>query len=437
MSKQATFEWLSDAVGHAARSAHFCTSGCLPAIDPEVEVQGLGPLKLPLKRAKAKALVELCQAAPFGKGTRTLVDKRVRKAFELSPQKFRLGEQWNAAVAGATQLVAEQLGLPADGLEARLYKLLVYELGGFFVSHRDSEKHDRMVASMIVALPNPFEGGELIVRHGPVEQRMRFQEAAAGIAPCYAAFYADCEHEVRRVSHGIRLALAYNLVLKPNRARRVADKPATADDKLSGSISTWAATRPRTPLVFALEHQYTERSLSLDLLKGADRQLADAVVSAAEKTDCLVNLAHVSRQLSQFADDGSFERGYGRRGGGRPRNLEIGETYEDDLHATQWTSLDGKKQPWAEMPLDVSAIVASTAIDDSGSHAENAGCLVAKARRSIASANRGLARRRAAPTGVGHRRRSAAARRLVATGGSRLQMPVLRPAQHLLGRPRQ
>jgi hypothetical protein len=364
MSTQATLEWLSDAVGHATRSANFCTSGCLPVVDPKLKVQGLGPIKLPLKRAKVKALVELCQLAPYGKGTRTLVDQRVRKAFELSPQKFDLGDEWAAAIAGATQRVAEQLGLPDDGLEARLYKLLVYQPGGFFVSHRDSEKHDRMVASMIVALPNPFEGGELIVRHGPVEQRMRFQEAAAGIAPCYAAFYADCEHEVRRVSYGIRLALAYNLVLKPNRARRVAEKPVTNDDKLATSISTWVATRPRTPLVFALEHQYTERGLSLDLLKGSDRQLAAAVVSAAEKTDCLVHLAHVSRHLSQFADDGSFERGYWRRGGGRPRKLEIGETYEDDLHATQWTSLDGKKQPWAKMPLDVSAVVASTAIDD-------------------------------------------------------------------------
>lgn len=364
MNEQALLERFSDAVGRATRSANFCTSGYLPAVDPRLEVKGIGAVKLPLKRAKAKALVDLCQVAPFGKGTRTLVDKRVRKAFELGPKKFRLGDDWNAAVAGATQLIAEQLGLPAHGLEARLYKLLIYEPGGFFVSHRDSEKHDRMVASMVVALPNPFEGGELIVRHGPVEQRVKFQEAASGAAPCYAAFYADCEHELRRVTHGLRLALAYNLVVKPGPARRLNAKPATGVDKLANSISTWTATRPRTPLVFALEHQYTERGLSLDLLKGADRQLAESIVSATAKTDCLVHLAHVSRHLSQFADDGSFDRGYWRRDGGRPRKLEIGETYEDDLHATQWTALDGKKQPWSEMPLDVSAIVASTPIED-------------------------------------------------------------------------
>src|SRR5206468_1143588 len=174
---------------------------------------------------------------------------------------------------------AEQLGLPPEQVEARLYKLLVYERGGFFLPHRDSEKHNGMVASLIVVLANPFEGGALVVRHGAAEQTLAFEEAAHGEAPCYAAFYADCEHEVQRVTHGVRLCLAYNLVLEPKR-----DKPgdtgkrAALADALTESIKSWVATQPARPLVFALEHHYTQRGLSLDLLKGADRQLAEVVV---------------------------------------------------------------------------------------------------------------------------------------------------------------
>ena len=89
-----------------------------------------------------------------------------------------------------------------------------------------------------------------------------------------------------------------------------AAKPAAPADVLAESIASWVATQPAKPLVFALEHHYTQRGLSLDLLKGADRQLADLVVPAAEKTDCLVHLAQVSRHLLQFADDGSFGRSY-------------------------------------------------------------------------------------------------------------------------------
>src|SRR5947207_5644922 len=147
-------------------------------------------------------------------------------------------------------LVAEQLGLPTEQLEARLYKLLVYEKGGFFLRHRDSEKHDRMVASMVVVLPNRFEGGALVVRHGGAKQTLTFDEAASGKAPCYAAFYADCEHEVQRVTNGVRLCLAYNLVLKPKHGKpSAAANPAAPADALAESIRSWVASQPAKPLV--------------------------------------------------------------------------------------------------------------------------------------------------------------------------------------------
>ena len=330
MDDATTVEWLSTAIGQATRSAQFCVVGCLPVVDPGIQVEGLGAITLPLKRGVAKNLVAFCQAAPYGKGKQTLVNKKVRNTFQLDPKKFRLNDAWNVAIADAMRPVAEQLGLPAEQLEARLYKLLVYERGGFFLPHRDSEKHDRMVASMIVVLPNRFEGGTLVVRHGAAEQTLTFDEAAGGKAPCYAAFYADCEHEVQRVTRGVRLCLAYNLVLKPKRVKpSAAANLAAPADVLAESIGSWVARQPAKPLVFALEHHYTQRGLSLDLLKGVDRRLADLVVSAAEKADCTVHLAQVSRHLMQFADDGSLDRAYSRYDRAPRREIEVGETYED------------------------------------------------------------------------------------------------------------
>jgi hypothetical protein len=287
----------------------------------------------------------------------------VRNTLELDPKKIRLSQEWDAAVAGAARLAAEQLGLPPEQVEVRLYKLLVYEKGGFFLPHRDSEKQDGMVASLIVVLANPFEGGALVVRHGAMKQTLRFEQAAKGKAPCYAAFYADCEHEVQRVTHGIRLCLAYNLLLQPKRDTRAdAGKPAATADALTESIKLWTAKQPAKPLVFALEHHYTQRGLALELLKGADRRLAELIVPAAENSGCLVHLAQVSRHLLQFADDGSFQRGY--HWGYRPRGkIEIGETYDDDWQATDWTDLQGKKQPWGPIALELSSIVSSIPID--------------------------------------------------------------------------
>ena len=262
-----TAQWLTEAISQAARSANYCVSGRLPVADPGLEVQGLGPVRIPLKGTVAKQLAASCRVAPYGKGTRTLVDTKVRKTFELDPKKFTVCDAWNAGIADVTRTAAERLGLPADRLEARLYKLLLYRSGGFFRSHRDSEKHDRMLASLIVVLPGPFAGGSLVVRHGMAEERIGFDEAAAGTGACYAAFYADCEHEVRPVTSGIRLALAYNLVLKPRRGpSRREVMPSAPADAIVSAIESCVGMRRARPVVFALEHHYTQRGLSLDLL---------------------------------------------------------------------------------------------------------------------------------------------------------------------------
>ena len=139
MAKSSAIERLAKAIEQATRSAKFCVAGGLPVVDPGIEVDGLGAVTLPLKRGVAKKLIALCRVAPYGKGTRTLVDKTVRRTFELNPQTFRLSDAWNAAIDDAMRPVADQLGLPAERLEPRLYKLLVHEKGGFFLPHRDSE----------------------------------------------------------------------------------------------------------------------------------------------------------------------------------------------------------------------------------------------------------------------------------------------------------
>jgi hypothetical protein len=114
MRDSTTARWLAKAVGQATRSSRFCVAGCLPSIDPGLDVDGLGAIKLPLKRARAKQLVARCQPAPYGKGTQTLVDRKVRDTLELDPKHFQLSQEWDAAVTHAAGLAAEQLGLPAE-----------------------------------------------------------------------------------------------------------------------------------------------------------------------------------------------------------------------------------------------------------------------------------------------------------------------------------
>src|SRR5690606_23016941 len=95
--------------------------------------------------------------------------------------------------------------------------------------HRDGEKLDRMVATLVVSLPSAHEGGELVVRHEGAEEVIAFGGDSARFETRYAAFYADCEHEVRPLRSGHRLCLVYNLALaKPSRSRLGIDAPRTA-----------------------------------------------------------------------------------------------------------------------------------------------------------------------------------------------------------------
>ena len=116
-----------------------------------------------------------------------------------------------------------------------------------------------------------------------------------------------------------------------------------------------------------LEHHYTQRGLSLDLLKGADREIAELVVTAAAQADGCAHLAQVTRHLLQFADDGSYDWGYSRHRSwsrSRSRELEIGEVYEDDLRGARWTDTNGKKQPFGEIAFEPDAVVSNAPIDE-------------------------------------------------------------------------
>ena len=125
---------------------------------------------------------------------------------------------------------AADLGCEGATVSAEFYKLLVYDAGGFFVAHRDSEKTGGMFGTLVVVLPSEHEGGELIVRHAGRQVEADLSAREAGEIR-YAVFYADCEHEVRPITSGHRSCLIYNLVQQtksgrlPTRLRALPKRP--------------------------------------------------------------------------------------------------------------------------------------------------------------------------------------------------------------------
>src|SRR5262245_33071855 len=321
---------LRQALAEADRPGSFCVSGSAPAVLPGLQVSGMGPVAMPLTAGQATELKKLCEQAPYGKGTETVVDPSVRRVWRLTPDRFALtNPDWQPFLRQTVQAVQEGLGLEKQKLEAHLYDLLLYEPGSFFLPHRDGEKHDRMVATLVVVLPSSFAGGELVVRHEGQEQVIDFGGADGNpFRIHFAAFYADCEHEVRPLRKGYRLCLVYNLTLakakKPPAAPRTAEHVA----RVSRPLRAWAQEDAPQKLAFLLEHRYTQDGLAWDALKGVDRARARVLLAAAREAGCEACLALVTLWESGSAvdDGGGYGHGYG---GGWYDDYEEDEEEED------------------------------------------------------------------------------------------------------------
>ena len=79
----------------------------------------------------------------------------------------------------------------------------------------DTPRSSLQFGSLLVALPCHHEGGQLVVRHA--DQCTTFDwstsssQGKTSSAVQWAAFYSDCEHEVKEVTEGHRITLTYNL----------------------------------------------------------------------------------------------------------------------------------------------------------------------------------------------------------------------------------
>lgn len=142
-------------------SGSFSYSSSYPsAPNPCITIDDFGPLGLPLNPREAKHLINVCTQAPFGKNERTIVDKSVRDTWELDPTKVRTSSlylslvmynssqntvqvhfnnsEWTAWLNGkVVPAVRAGLGVTSTNVDARLYKLLLYETGSHFMAHQE------------------------------------------------------------------------------------------------------------------------------------------------------------------------------------------------------------------------------------------------------------------------------------------------------------
>ena len=318
------------------------------------EVEGVGPVPVPVSPATARKIRGVARPARYGYKQETRLDRKVRDTWEIPAKGLVLDERrWAKTLAPQLERIRRDLGLPKRcRLRAELYNLLIYGPGQFFAPHRDSEKADDMLGTLVVILPSRFNGGELVIEHLGEECTVR--GSARQIT--FAAFYADCYHEVRPVRSGYRLALTYNLIAEGTtdatlpgpvgalsaRIRRFFDTP-TASHLCGRELS------PPDRLVYLLDHEYTPHTLAWNRLKNADAARAAALRQVARQLDCEIFLALAdvhetwaceeeydfrrSRWNRYYDEDEHEEEDYGS--GGTP---ELTELLDGDVELRHWVA---------------------------------------------------------------------------------------------------
>lgn len=344
----------------------------LPSTAVNLDVNGVGSIKLPVRPAQAKQLIAHARRASFGRGEDTLHDASVRDTWELVPEQVTLGAEWDTVLNRALTHFRDELGVPAGlQLRAELHSMLVYGKGQFFLPHQDSEKHDNMVATLVVSLPSTHTGGELIVDDRGTERV--FQGSSHDLL--LVAFYADRRHEVKPVRSGYRVTLTFNLMLTGSSTTAV-DGPANQVARhLAAHFAAPASSRrygldqgePRR-LAFLLDHEYTQPGLTAHRFKGADAERVAILQAAAEQAGCetVLALADIREtwnaiiNMDRYGHDW-YEDDHRYRPSGQSRDVDnLDDLLDDAITLGWWVAPDGSGAESVQLQLGSHEVCAAT-----------------------------------------------------------------------------
>lgn len=327
---------------------------------PGMEVDGVGEIAYPINEAQAKALIQVAHKAPFGKGSETILDNNVRNAWEIDAAKLTFnGNRWAGFADKILSNIKPDLGLEDYTISAHLYKMLIYETGGFFLPHKDSEKEKGMFGTLVIGLPSKHTGGELVVSFGGAEEIADFSENSGDYKIDYAAFYADCDHEIRPLTSGYRICLVYNLIQQKSGNKIRLTSLETHVEKLAEIFTKQQQYGNTKPHIVLLGHQYTPENFLADQLKLNDRPKAEALLRAAQKAGCYAKMCLVTSYLSGMPeDDGGY---YGNDNYG-DEDAEMAEVYDEQLYIEHW--LENDIPALSNVSFEEDDLITSFALDE-------------------------------------------------------------------------
>lgn len=255
-----------------------------------------------------------CHPAKFGRGNETVYDPNVRSALSCDASEMD-GNFFNAIDHLVPEIVnnlayyLSYAGKEMINLEP--YRLNIYGPGDFFRPHVDSVSGPETFATLVVSFPVQHTGGHLVVRRDDQEKIVDFSATSGNQCISWAAFYADCQHEILPIESGTRVTMTFKINYNPLDPRELWENEAVIlDSGLAPELfETTAVDNPLLPpttvdngaisallrgcykdavagrypkrtnnvMGLILFHRYVDVPLPADHLKGIDRSIYEVV----------------------------------------------------------------------------------------------------------------------------------------------------------------
>ena len=164
-----------------------------------------------------------------------------------------------------------------------------------------------MFGTLIIQLPSNYTGGKWIIYHQGKKSEFDYGGLDCHGNCYFTAFYADCVHDVEKVTKGYQLCLIYKLMYQG-----LDECPAPADNQkqvqaIVSAMREWEedieCDCPRI-MTFLLDHKYSKGSLSLQFLKNCDLVIADVLAQAKVEVDfdVFVGQVHLTKRWLAYYD---------------------------------------------------------------------------------------------------------------------------------------
>ena len=219
------------------------------------------------------------------------------------------------------------------------------------MSFQSTEKADGMFATVIVVLPSHFTGGDAHLSHGSLSTVYNTSEGS-GYQTTVLAWYTDVTHEIKPITSGYRLALAYNLIHTTQTLRPAISQNQRFSSTVKQVLVSWnehakAGLRVPGKVLYLLDHMYSQANLRASALKGADDHKIALLEVIARELGFHLGFASVTCRLQGSGDDDGYDSDPD------PDSDSVGflEVYEREVRIEDFVDLDGNVLT-AELELD-------------------------------------------------------------------------------------